>query len=277
MPSILARKNSEKISVLTCYDFSMAKLLDTAGVDILLVGDSLACVVQGHRNTLPCTLDEMIYHCKNVARAQTNALVVGDMPFMSYQVSIEQALLSAGKMIKDGGVSAVKLEGGQNVADRISALVKFDIPVMGHIGLTPQSYHRMGGHKMQGRSKGKQPGSRESLIADAKALEQAGVFSMVLEGIPADLAAEITQSVSVPTIGIGAGPHCDGQVLVINDLLGMNPDFKPRFVKQYANLAQIVEESVRDYIAEVKNSSFPAKENYVESDLKAKTKLRRMK
>lgn len=255
VPSIRARKGSEApISVLTAYDYTMARLLDEAGVDIVLVGDSLGAVIQGEDTTIPVTLDQMIYHSACVAKGVQRALVVTDMPFMSYQVSVEKALESAFRILKEGRTSAVKVEGGVTIVDTIRRMIELDIPVMGHIGLTPQSYHRMGGYKVQGFSDG------EKLIADAKALDEAGVFSIVLEGIPNDLAAEITEIVSVPTIGIGAGPDCDGQVLVTHDLLGMQNKKAPKFVRQYAQLSSTILSAVQQYIDDVQTGAFPSDE-----------------
>jgi 3-methyl-2-oxobutanoate hydroxymethyltransferase len=213
--------------------------------------------VQGLDTTLPVTVDEIIYHLKMVARARTRALVVGDLPFLSYQVSTEEALRNAGRMMKEGGAEAVKLEGGVNVAATIAALTAVDIPVMGHVGLTPQSVHRMGGHKVQGKKHGRMAGGRERLLEDAAAVEEAGAFAIVLEGIPLDLAAEITERLTIPTIGIGAGVHCDGQVLVMHDLLGLFDKFAPKFSKRYVNLKEIVTGAVKQYIDEVQESAFP--------------------
>ena len=264
VPALVRKKHTvEKISALTAYDYTMASLLDAAGIDMILVGDSVACVSQGHSTTLPVTLDEMIYHCKCVTRGVAHALVVGDLPFLSYQVSIERAIESAGRLLKEGNVSAVKLEGGVKVAKTIEALTAVDIPVMGHIGLTPQSYHRMGGHKQQGKKQAaanNEAGSRERVLADAQAVQDAGAFGLVLEGIPADLAREITELVTIPTIGIAAGPHCDGQILVSTDMLGMNPDFCPKFVKKYADLASVIDSAVQQYIFEVQSRSYPEAE-----------------
>ena len=258
VPEILKRKrDGKKISMLTAYDYPFARILDEAGIDVLLVGDTLGMVVQGLDTTLPVTVDEIIYHLKMVARARTRALAVGDLPFLSYQISAEEALRNAGRMMKEGGAEAVKLEGGVNVAETIAALTAVDIPVMGHVGLTPQSVHRMGGHKVQGKKHGHAPGGRERLIEDADAVEEAGAFALVLEGIPLDLAAEITERVSIPTIGIGAGPHCDGQVLVLHDLLGLFDKFAPKFSKRYVNLKDIVGGAVREYVAEVQSGAFP--------------------
>ena len=258
VPEILKRKrDGKKISMLTAYDYPFARILDEAGIDVLLVGDTLGMVVQGLDTTLPVTVDEIIYHLKMVTRARTRALVVGDLPFLSYQISAEEALRNAGRMMKEGGAEAVKLEGGVNVAEKIAALTAVDIPVMGHVGLTPQSVHRMGGHKVQGKKRGRAPGERERLLEDAAAVEEAGAFALVLEGIPLDLAAEITERVSIPTIGIGAGAHCDGQVLVLHDLLGLFDKFAPKFSKRYVNLKDIVGGAVREYVAEVQSGAFP--------------------
>ena len=258
VPEILKRKrDGKKISMLTAYDYPFARILDEVGIDVLLVGDTLGMVVQGLDTTLPVTVDEIIYHLKMVSRARTRALVVGDLPFLSYQVSTEEALRNAGRMMKEGGAEAVKLEGGVNVAETIAALAAVDIPVMGHVGLTPQSVHRMGGHKVQGKKHGHAPGGRERLLEDAAAVEEAGAFALVLEGIPLDLAAEITERVSIPTIGIGAGVYCDGQVLVLHDLLGLFDKFAPKFSKRYVDLKEIVAGAVREYIAEVQGGEFP--------------------
>lgn len=253
--SLRAQKQAgDKISVLTAYDATFAKLLDAAGVDVLLVGDSLGMVIAGGDTTLAVTMDEMIYHCRAVARATQRAHVVGDMPFMSYQVSIEQGMANAGRLMKEGGCHAVKLEGGAQHAELVARLVAAGIPVMGHIGLTPQSVHQMGGFKVQGR----EPGSRERLLADARALEAAGAYAIVLEGIPSDIAAEITAAIAIPTIGIGAGAGCDGQVLVIYDMLGMDAAFKPKFVRRYADLSKTIAEAVAHYIADIRSGAFPA-------------------
>ncbi len=258
VPEILKRKrDGKKISMLTAYDYPFARILDEAGVDVLLVGDTLGMVVQGLDTTLPVTVDEVVYHLRMVSRARVNSLVVGDLPFLSYQVSTEDALRNAGRLMKDGGAEAVKLEGGVHVAETIAALTAVDIPVMGHVGLTPQSVHRMGGHKVQGKKHGRAAGGRERLIEDALAVEEAGAFSIVLEGIPLDLAAEITERLTIPTIGIGAGVHCDGQVLVMHDLLGLFDKFAPKFSKRYVNLKEIVTGAVRDYVAEVQSGAFP--------------------
>ncbi len=246
----------ERITMVTAYDCTFARLIDEAGVELLLVGDSLAMVVQGHDTTLPVTLDEMVYHTRMVARGRKRAIVVGDLPFGSYQVSPAQAVESAIRLVKDGGAETVKLEGGVHMADTIAAITAVDIPVMGHIGLTPQSVHRMGGHRVQGRRHGHAPGGRERLLDDALAVEAAGAFAVVLEAMPLDLAAEITARLSIPTIGIGAGAHCDGQVLVSHDLLGLS-SWVPRFGKRYAQLADEVVRATRSFVDEVRAGQFP--------------------
>ena len=258
VPHILKMKQrGEKITCLTAYDYSFARILDEAGVEMLLVGDSLACVVQGNHNTLAVTMDEMIYHTRLVARGRKRALVIGDMPFLSYQVSREQALENAGQFLKEGGAEAVKLEGGVAVRETIQAVVRAGIPVMGHVGLTPQSVHRFGGYKIQGRDKTR----REEVLRDAQAVEDAGAFSIVLEGMPLDLAEEITACLTIPTIGIGAGVHCDGQVLVIHDMLGLFDDFTPKFVKRYTDLKTAMSGAVKDFISDVKERKFPTEEH----------------
>lgn len=246
----------ERITMVTAYDCTFARLLDEAGVDVFLVGDSLGMVVQGNENTLPVTLDEMIYHTRMVSRGRRRALLVGDLPFGSYQTSTTQAVESAVRMVKDGNAEVVKLEGGVNVAERIAAITAIDVPVMGHIGLTPQSVHRMGGHRVQGRRHGSAPGGRERLIEDALAVQAAGACAVVLEAIPLDLAAEITEQLSIPTIGIGAGVHCDGQVLVSYDLLGLS-SWVPRFGKRYADLSGEIVRATQAFVAEVRNGEFP--------------------
>ncbi len=248
------KARGEKIAMLTAYDATFARLFDEAGADVLLVGDSLGMVVQGHDTTLPVTLDEIAYHCRAVARGARRAHVVGDMPFMSYQASIEQGVTNAGRLMKEGGCHSIKLEGGAVHAELVTRLVASGIPVMGHIGLTPQSFHQLGGFKVQGRD----PGGRERLLDDARTLEQAGVYSIVLEAIPADIAHDITAAVSVPTIGIGAGAGCDGQVLVCYDALGMDETFKPRFVRRYATLGQTIKDAVGHYITDVRGGGFPS-------------------
>ncbi|MBE0499868.1 MAG: 3-methyl-2-oxobutanoate hydroxymethyltransferase [Desulfuromonadales bacterium] len=250
------KKSGEKITVLTSYDYPFARLVDAAGIDIILVGDSVGSVVSGYDTTLPVTMDEMIYHTKAVVRGSEQALIVADMPFLSYQIDQRDARLNAGRLIKEGGAQAVKLEGGINVAATIRTIVDMDIPVMGHIGLTPQSIHRMGGYKVQGREEAQAC----QLLADARAVEEAGAFAMVLEGIPAGLAAQVTASVAIPTIGIGAGIDCDGQVLVIHDILGLCEKYAPKFVKKYADVSGIIKDGIGEYIHEVKSGLFPSDE-----------------
>jgi 3-methyl-2-oxobutanoate hydroxymethyltransferase len=249
----------EKITMLTAYDFLVAKYLDQMGIDIILVGDSLGNVVQGHETTLPVTVDDMIYHAKAVKRAVKNALIVVDMPFMSYQTSVDDAVKNCGRVMKEVGVGAVKLEGGEYVADIVRHLVKIGIPVMGHLGLTPQAINRFGTYEVRAQEKKE----ADQLLKDAKTLSDAGVFSLVLEKIPATLAKKVTGLVPVPTIGIGAGPHCDGQVLVVYDMLGLTEEFKPRFVRRYAELADEMRQAFKQYIADVRARKFPTeKESY---------------
>jgi 3-methyl-2-oxobutanoate hydroxymethyltransferase len=248
------KERGDKIAMLTAYDATFARLLDEAGADVLLVGDSLGMVVQGHDTTLPVTLEEIAYHCRAVARGARRAHVVGDMPFMSYQASWEQGITNAGRLMKEGNCHSVKLEGGAVHAELVHRLVNAGIPVMGHIGLTPQSYHQLGGFKVQGR----EVGGRERLLSDARTLEQAGVYAIVLEAIPADIAREITAAVAVPTIGIGAGTGCDGQVLVSYDALGMDESFKPRFVRRYATLGATIKDAIAHYVADVRAGAFPS-------------------
>lgn len=257
VPEILKRKGSDPIVALTAYDFPFGRIVDQAGVDVILVGDSLGMVVQGMDTTLPVTMDEIIYHSRMVARARQRALLVADLPFLSYQASITEAIHNAGRLIKEGAAEAVKLEGGLVVAETVRAIAAVDIPVMGHIGLTPQSVHRMGGHKVQGKRRGERPGQRDRILEDALALEDAGAFAIVLEGMPLDLAAEITDRLEIPTIGIGAGPHCDGQILVLHDVLGLCDRFSPKFAKRYAELWQAAGEAVSEYVHEVRARSFP--------------------
>jgi 3-methyl-2-oxobutanoate hydroxymethyltransferase len=248
------KERGEKIAVLTAYDATFARLLDESGADVLLVGDSLGMVVQGHETTLPVTLDEMAYHCRAVVRGTRRAHVVGDMPFMTYQASIDQAMVNAGRLMKEGGVGSIKLEGGAQHAELVHRLVGAGIPVMGHIGLTPQSVNQLGGFKVQGRDSG----GRERLLADARALEDAGAYAVVLEAIPADIARDVTAALRVPTIGIGAGVACDGQVLVSYDMLGMDETFKPRFVRRFAKLGQTIKDATAAYVAEVRGGTFPS-------------------
>jgi 3-methyl-2-oxobutanoate hydroxymethyltransferase len=258
VPEIVRMKRAgQKITVLTAYDYSFARILDEAGLDILLVGDSLGSVVQGQETTLGVTLDEMIYHTRLAARGRKRALLVGDMPFLSYQVSVEDAKRNAGRFLSEGGAEAVKVEGGVEMQGTIKALVDIGIPVMGHVGLTPQSIHRFGGYKVQGKEKK----AAERIVRDAVAVEEAGAFSIVLEGVPMDLAREVTERLSIPTIGIGAGAACDGQVLVVHDMLGLFDMYQPKFVKRYADLRSVIADAVKRYIAEVKDGSFPDEEH----------------
>jgi 3-methyl-2-oxobutanoate hydroxymethyltransferase len=259
----LARMKAEHrpIAMLTAYDYPFARIFDQAGVDVLLVGDSVGMAVQGRETTLAVTVEEIIYHCRMVARARRRALLVADMPFLSYQVNADQALANAGRMLKEGGAEAVKLEGGTSIAETVRRLAAVDIPVMGHIGLTPQSVHRMGGFRVQGRRSGQKPGCRERLLEDAAALEAAGAFAIVLEGMPAALAKEITEKVAVPTIGIGAGPECDGQVLVMHDMLGLSESCRPRFAKPYLNLWEEISAAALSYVREIRERAFPGPEH----------------
>ncbi|MES1175415.1 MAG: 3-methyl-2-oxobutanoate hydroxymethyltransferase [Myxococcales bacterium] len=255
VPALLARKSrGPKIAVLTAYDATMARLLDEGGADALLVGDSLGMVVQGLPNTLPVTVDEICYHGRAVARATHRAHVVGDMPFMSYQSSVERGLESAGHMLKTGGFEAVKLEGGQRFAEHVRAIVSAGIPVMGHVGLLPQSVHAMGGFRVQGKAEA----DAERVLADARAIADAGAYAIVLEGIPSELGQRITEAIAIPTIGIGAGPACDGQVLVCYDFLGMYPSLKPKFVKHFAELGAQIVSATQSYVKEVQDGSFPS-------------------
>lgn len=257
VPSLMdMKKRGEIIACLTAYDWLLAKLLDASGVDIVLVGDSGAMVFAGHKTTLPITMDEMIYHTRAVSRGVERALVITDMPFLSYQTGREEAIRNAGRFLKEGNAQGVKLEGGKAVAETVRALVDSGIPVMGHLGLTPQSIQVFGGYRLRG----KETSEAEEMKRDAVILEQSGVFSIVLEKIPADLADEITRSVTVPTIGIGAGPHCDGQILVTPDMLGLFDEFKPKFVRQYADLGQSIRSAVHAFVQDVKNGNYPSKE-----------------
>jgi len=258
VPEIRSRKGSgSAIAMVTAYDFTMARLMDEAGVDAILVGDSLGMVVQGLPTTLPVTLDEIMYHGRAVARAAARAHVVGDMPFMSYQVSAAQAVESAGKLMKDGAFEAVKLEGGEEIAEHVTRIVRAGIPVMGHVGLQPQSVHALGGFKLQGRG----GDAAAKILADARALEQAGAYAIVLEAVPPDVARIVTASVDVPTIGIGAGGACDGQVLVCSDLLGMSRGHAPKFAKRFAELGDAIVDATGRYVAEVRSGAFPAPEH----------------
>ncbi|MFC2043992.1 3-methyl-2-oxobutanoate hydroxymethyltransferase [Chloroflexota bacterium] len=247
------KQKGEKVIMLTSYDYSTAKIVDEVGIPLILVGDSLGMVVLGYESTIPVTMDEMLHHTKAVVRATNKAMVIGDMPFMSYHISVEDALRNAGRFIQEGGAQAVKLEGGVTVAGKVRQIVECGIPVMGHIGLTPQSIHQLGGFKIQGKT----PEAAMRLIEDAKALEEAGVFAIVLETVPASLAALLTLKVNIPTIGIGAGIGCDGQVQVINDILGSFTNFVPKHAKQYAELHKIIRRAVTEYYDDVKAGTFP--------------------
>lgn len=268
VPRLVEMKaKGEKIAMLTAYDFSTAQALDQAGVDIALIGDSLAMVVLGHENTLSVTMEDMLHHVKPVARACKRAMVVADMPFLSYQISVEDGMRNAGRFIQEGGAQAVKLEGGEGVAELTARLVKMGIPVMGHLGLTPQSVHAFGGHKLQASD----VAAAKRLIHDAKLLEEAGAFSIVLEKIPVEVAKVVSESLTVPTIGIGAGVDCDGQVLVTNDLLGQFEKFVPKFTKQYAHIARDTRNAFTQYVKEVKAGTFPGREHsYFAGDAVAK-------
>lgn len=250
-------REGERIVMVTCYDATFARLVDEAGVDAILIGDSLGMVIQGHENTLPVTLDEVVYHCRAVARGSVRPHLVGDLPFGSYQESPEQLMASATRLLKEGGVQSVKLEGGEEYAEAIFKLVRAGIPVMGHLGLTPQSVHQFGGYKIQAKTQN----AVERLVADAKALQDAGCFSLVLEGIPAPVAERVTAALEIPTIGIGAGVGCAGQVLVLYDLLGLNEGFNPKFLKKYDNFHRRVVEAVGAFATEVRAGSFPTEDH----------------
>ena len=251
------KREGKKITMLTAYDYPFARIVDEAGIDAIIVGDSVGMVVQGLENTLPVTMDEMIYHTKIVSRAVKNAMVIGDLPFMSYQIGAEEAVRNAGRFLKEAGASAVKLEGGIEVGEHIRAMTRSDIPVMAHIGLTPQSIHRMGGYKIQGKTEE----SAKRLLEEAHIVEDAGAFSLLLEAIPAGLAKKITEEMTIPTIGIGAGPCCDGQVLVLHDVIGLFDRFLPRFAKRYANLKDDVLKAVTAYKEEVEKGIFPSEKH----------------
>lgn len=252
-----AKKNGEKLTMLTAYDYTTARLIDEAGVNSILVGDSLGMVVLGYGDTLSVTMEDMIHHSRAVARGAKNALVITDMPFMSYQTSVYDAVVNAGRLVKEGKAQAVKLEGGAEFCEHIKAIVNASIPVCAHIGLTPQSINAFGGFKVQG--KGRQ--AAQKLLDEARAVEQAGAFAVVLECVPAKLAEKISQSISIPTIGIGAGADCDGQVLVYQDMLAMYPNFKPKFVKQYAQIGSTMKDAFSQYISDVKSGAFPSEEH----------------
>ena len=250
------KKEGKKITMLTAYDYPFAQIVDEAGIDAILVGDSLGMVVQGHENTLPVTMDEMIYHTKMVTRAVKNAMVIGDMPFMSYQTGTSDAVRNAGRFLKEAGAAAVKLEGGAEAVEQIKAMSKADIPVMAHIGLTPQSIHRMGGYKVQGKS----DEAAKRLIEEAHIVEDAGAFSLVMEAMPMGLAKTITKELTIPTIGIGAGPHCDGQILVLHDVIGLYERFLPKFAKQYTNLKAEALKAIITYRDEIGKGIFPSED-----------------
>jgi 3-methyl-2-oxobutanoate hydroxymethyltransferase len=261
VPELLQRKslaadspNKKKITCLTAYDYPTARLVDEAGVDVVLVGDSMAMVVLGYESTLPLTMEESLHHSKAVRRGVQRALVVADMPFGTYQGDVNEALKNAVRFVKEAGAEAVKVEGGERRLEVIARLTEAEIPVMGHVGLTPQSVHAMGGYRVQGKT----AGGAEQLLRDARAVEAAGAFAIVLEGIPRELAAEITRSVRIPTIGIGAGPDCDGQILVLHDLLGLTFQEPPKFARRYANVGEVISHAVREYCADVQGGSFPS-------------------
>ncbi|MCK4258570.1 MAG: 3-methyl-2-oxobutanoate hydroxymethyltransferase [Halanaerobiales bacterium] len=267
---IQMKQNNEKITALTAYDVQTARLLDEAGVELILVGDSLGMVILGYENTLAVTMEDILHHTKAVVKGTKRSLVIADMPFMSYQTGVRDTLINAGRILKEAGAHGVKLEGGSDILPQVKALVQAGIPVFGHLGLTPQSVHQLGGFKVQG----KELIQAERLKSEAKSLEAAGVFAIVLECIPAPLAYEISQSLSIPTIGIGAGNGCDGQILVLQDLLGMNEDFKPKFVRRYANLHRVISQAVGQYISDVKTQNFPnEEESFGISDQTKQTEL----
>ena len=256
------KQKGEKIAMLTAYDYTTAKIVDEVGIPLILVGDSLGMVVLGYQSTIPVTMEEMLHHTKAVVRGTSRAMVIGDMPFMTYHISTEDALRNAARFIQEGGAQAVKLEGGVTVVEKVRSIVSCGIPVMGHIGLTPQSIHQLGGFRAQGKT----PEAANKLLKDAQALEEAGAFAIVLETIPTQLATFISQSIDIPTIGIGAGAGCDGQVLVINDLLGSFTEFVPKHAKQYAKLADIMSNAITQYYNEVKDGSFPTEEQSFSMD-----------
>lgn len=260
------KQTGEKISVLTCYDYSMAKILDKSGAEVLLVGDSLGMVLLGYESTIPVTMEDMLIHTKAVSRGTKNALIVGDMPFMSYQISVNESVRNAGRFLQEAGANAVKLEGGREIAPTIQAINSAGIPVMGHLGLTPQSINKLGGYRVQGKDEA----AARIILNNALALQDAGVFAIVLECIPAPLAKMVTERLEVPTIGIGAGVDCDGQVLVIHDLLGLYSDIAPKFAKKYASLNESITDAVINYTSDVKKGKFPGREHsfgYEEGDI----------
>jgi len=261
VPELLQRKSSpaaspekKKITCLTAYDYPTARLLDEAGVDLVLVGDSLGMVVLGYDSTLPVTLEEALHHTKAVRRGVQHALLVGDMPYGTYHGEIHEAIHNAMRLVKEAGAEAVKIEGGERRLELIARLTEAEIPVMGHVGLTPQSVNAMGGYRVQGKT----PGAADQLMRDARAVEAAGAFALVLEGIPREVAAEITRSVRIPTIGIGAGPDCDGQILVLHDVLGLTFQEPPKFARRYAHVSEVISQAVREYCADVQSGNFPS-------------------
>ena len=279
VPELLQRKstaadstNKKKITCLTAYDYPTARLMDEAGVDVVLVGDSVAMVVLGYESTLPLTMEESLHHTKAVRRGVQRALVVADMPFGTYQGDVNEALKNAVRFVKEAGAEAVKVEGGERRLEVIARLTEAEIPVMGHVGLTPQSVNAMGGYRVQGKT----AGGAEQLLRDARAVEAAGAFAIVLEGIPRELAAEITKNVRIPTIGIGAGPDCDGQILVLHDLLGLTFQEPPKFARRYANVGEVISQAVREYCADVQGGSFPsdAESYHATSALQGKKPIR---
>jgi len=266
VPSLISAKGQERVAMMTAYDAPSAALLDEAGVDVLLVGDSVEMALYGESNTLSATMDSMLRHSRAVSRAAKRALVVGDMPFLSYQADPTAAVRNAGRFLSEGGCAAVKVEGGRRVLAAVEAILSADIPVMGHIGLTPQSFHKFGGFKVQGRH----ASAAAEILEDAAALTEAGCFALVLECVPKELGAQITHTVSIPTIGIGAGPDCDGQVLVYHDVMGLNRQFQPKFVRRYADLATPILEAARQFTRDVKDGSFPNEsESFTESSTPA--------
>jgi 3-methyl-2-oxobutanoate hydroxymethyltransferase len=267
---VAMKRRGERIAMLTAYDYTSAQMLDAAGVPVILIGDSLGMVVQGQDTTLPVTLDQIIYHAQMVARGSQRALLLGDMPFMTYQVSVEDALRNAARLLTEGRVGAVKIEGGASIAPTIERLVNAGIPVCGHLGFTPQSVHAMGGPRVQGR----EPAAAASLVADAMALEAAGAFAIVLELIPASVAQEISRRVSIPTIGIGAGPHCDGEVQVFHDLFGLYTEFKPKHTRRYLNVAQDISAAARQFVRDVAEGTFPGAEQTTDLGAEAKERFR---
>lgn len=278
VPELLQRKTSsadspaqKKITCLTAYDYPTARIVDEAGVDVVLVGDSLGMVVLGYDSTLPVTLDESVHHTKAVRRGVHHALVVGDMPYGSYHGEIHEAIRNAMRFVKEAGAEAVKIEGGERRLELIARLTEAEIPVMGHVGLTPQSVNAMGGYRVQGKT----PGAAEQLLRDARAVEAAGAFAIVLEGVPREVAAEITRSVRIPTIGIGAGPDCDGQILVLHDILGLTFQERPKFARRYASVGDVISQAVREYCADVQSGSFPSNAESYHSPASAGIKARK--